>query len=195
MAERRAASKQAKADEAAKEVYDWCFAKASDAHERRMVNVKRQWETYRGVLRLKDTRWQSSLHPPFVNAAIEQLYAMMAIEAPQTQIKPRNAVSIQAAEHMGKVLEKQRSDDGFEQSWRRWVKQALIHNISPAKMYWQYSRRGVKSPYFDPEEISNLEGTGQMPKRRWRTVETVMADRTAFMPVEIEDFMWTRVPA
>ena len=169
-------------------------------HDTKNQRILLQQEAYEGILKITDEAagWESHLHPPLINHAIETAMTMLVEDDVQFEIKPipkeykgqdwLDAVDGAKANEVLFRRQMGTAGDRFYEFQRPFVLQAAINRVSIAKTRWDEQKSRTK--YLKQTPLVPL--AGRLSPQRMREAEKVdtifCGPRTE--AVDLRDFYW-----
>lgn len=170
-------------------------------HDEKNRRIVEQQRAYEGILR-RDGKpaadWESHLHPPLINHAIETAMVMLIEDDIKFDIEPipkeyKGAEwdeAVDGAQANEWLFERQMGSAGdrFAEFQRPFVLQAAINRVSIAKTHWRYDEREVK--FLDTSRLFPLLGRLSPVKMKESTKKTTLFNGPITECVDLRDFYW-----
>jgi hypothetical protein len=168
-----------------------------DAKNRRILE---QQEAYEGILRRDKpaAEWESKLHPPLINHAIETAMTMLLESNIDYEIKPLPKEykgkswddAVVGAKANEALFDRQmgNSGDRFNEFQRPFVLQAAINRVSVAKTHWRHEEDEVD--FLDAKRIFPLLGRLSPTKMVESKKKVTLFDGPVTETVDLRDFYW-----
>ncbi len=169
-------------------------------HDTKNRRILEQQEAYEGILKIDQpaAEWQSKLHPPLLNHAIETAMTMLLDDDRRFEIKPvpkeyKGATwqeAVQGAEANEVLFRRQMgtSGDRYNEFLRPFVLTSAINRVAIAKTHWRNETREVK--YLQTSATIPLLGKLSPRKMKETTKETTLFDGPVTETVDLRDFYW-----
>ena len=169
-------------------------------HDIKNERILRQQEAYEGILRLEEpaAEWESQLHPPMINHAIETAMTMLVDDDMKFKIKPVPSEykggtwqeAVRGAEANEVLFRRQTGTNGdhFNEFLRPFVLQAAINRVSIAKTHWVNETREVK--YLATKATIPFLGPISPVRMKESTKLTTLFDGPKTETVDLRDFYW-----
>jgi len=169
-------------------------------HDEKKQRILAQQEAYEGILKQSDdaAQWESSLHPPLINHAVETAMTMLVEDNIEFEITPLPREytghdwqdAVEAGKNNEVLFRRQMGNQGdrFHEFQRPFVLQAAINRVSIAKTHWRKETDTV--PYLENKQL--VPGLGRLSPRRLRETkgEKVLFDGPVTETVDLRDFYW-----
>lgn len=166
-------------------LYKAAWAEALPDHEKRCRRYDEQERAFHAELKPQDDVGYHNLAPAYAFEVIELLGSNLVDDHPRPKVTPKRAGAEQAAKLLQDVLIQHREEDARGEKLPIWVKRALVHNISPAKMSWLYEERTVKRRNFTIDPFSQggyIEGEPREDRE--------ICSRPTLTLIDPRDFLW-----
>ena len=169
-------------------------------HDEKNRRILAQQEAYEGILKRTDdgAQWESTLHPPLINHAVETAMTMLIEDNIEFEITPTPKEyngqdwldAVEAAKNNEVLFRRQmgNSGDRFHEFQRPFVLQAAINRVSIAKTHWCKETDTVS--YLENKLL--VPKLGRLSPRRLREAsgEKVLFDGPKTETVDLRDFYW-----
>jgi hypothetical protein len=169
-------------------------------HDIKCERILRQQEAYEGILRLEQpaAEWESKLHPPLINHALETAMTMLLDSDMKFKVKPlpkeyKGATwqdAVRGGEANEVLFRRQMgaTGDRFNEFLRPFVMQAAINRVSVAKTHWVNETREVK--YLATKATIPFLGPISPVRMKESTKLTTLFDGPKTETVDLRDFYW-----
>jgi hypothetical protein len=169
-------------------------------HDEKNRRILQQQEAYEGILKREKPAagWESQLHPPLINHAIETAMTMLLDDDVKFSIKPipkeykgsswKDAIDGAEANEILFRQQMGSAGDRFNEFQRPFVLQAAINRVTIAKTHWLTTQREVK--YLATKPM--LPGLGKLSPVRMKesTKVATLFDGPVTETVDLRDFYW-----
>lgn len=168
-------------------------------HDEKLRRIKLQQDAYEAILQptAAAAEWESKLHPPILNHAIETAMTMLQDDEVAFSVTPMPkfydakswGTAQEGAEAHERLFKRQMVADRFDEFQRPFILQAAINRVSIAKTYWREDKRDVKELQSKPM----IPGIGKLSPVRLR--EVTVKNKEFFNgpvteTVDLRDFYW-----
>ena len=178
-----------------------CMLERENAfHDEKNRRILEQQRAYEGILeRTKPAaEWESKLHPPLINHAIETAMTMLLEDDVKFEISPvpkeykgtawQDALDGADANEVLFRRQMGSSADRFSEFQRPFVLQAAINRVSVAKTHWRYEEREV--PFLDTKRIFPVLGRMSPVRMKESTKKVTLFNGPTTETVDLRDFYW-----
>lgn len=169
-------------------------------HDEKDRRIREQQLAYEGILKREKpaAEWESKLHPPLINHAVETAMTMLLDSDIDYEIKPipkeykgsdwKDAV--EGAKANEALFDRQMgtSGDRFNEFQRPFVLQAAINRVSVAKTHWRYEEEEVN--FIDARRVFPLLGRLSPVKMKESKKKVTLFDGPVTETVDLRDFYW-----
>lgn len=169
-------------------------------HDEKNRRILQQQEAYEGILKREKpaAEWESQLHPPLINHAIETAMTMLLESNIKYEIKPTPQEykgkswedAVIGAKANEALFDRQMgtSGDRFYEFQRPFVLQAAINRVSVAKTHWRHEEDEVD--FLDAKRIFPLLGRLSPTKMVESKKKVTLFDGPVTETVDLRDFYW-----
>lgn len=169
-------------------------------HDEKNRRILQQQEAYEGILTRdkKAAEWESDLHPPLINHAIETAMTMLLESDIDYEIKPLPKEykgkdwedAVVGAKANEALFDRQMgtSGDRFNEFQRPFVLQAAINRVSVAKTHWRYEEDEVD--FLDAKRVFPLLGRLSPTKMVESKKKVTLFNGPVTETVDLRDFYW-----
>jgi hypothetical protein len=169
-------------------------------HDEKNRRILQQQEAYEGILRREKpaAEWESRLHPPLINHAVETAMTMLLESNIDYEIKPLPKEykgkswddAVVGAKANEALFDRQmgNSGDRFNEFQRPFVLQAAINRVSVAKTHWRHEEDEVD--FLDAKRIFPLLGRLSPTKMVESKKKVTLFDGPVTETVDLRDFYW-----
>jgi hypothetical protein len=169
-------------------------------HETKNRRMLEQARAYEGVLERSKpaAEWESNLHPPLINHAVETAMTMLVDGDIRFQVKPlpqeykgtqwQDAVAGAKANEFRLRRQMGQSGDRFNEFLRPFVLTAAINRVAIAKTRWDNQTKKVK--YLDNTRLLPLLGPLSPTRMTESEKMTTLFDGPRSEVVDLRDFYW-----
>lgn len=181
----------------AKEVVRKAYNDSKSFQENYFDKFRKFYDLYRGVQTNKHYFGRANLFVPESFTAIETIHARMMRAFNGVRVKPQSGDDVEAAEHMGHLLDYQTRIYNFKQSLKDCAKDALIYGTGVLKAGWIFKEDGkrdhpiiqtvdIADYFFDPDAVNRAEARWEI-HRTYMTKEEIMLNPEYDVPVEFKN--------
>lgn len=169
-------------------------------HDTKNRRILQQQRAYEGILERSKpaAEWESQLHPPLINHAVETAMTMLVDNDLRFEIKPLPREykgsqwqdAVKGAEANEVLFRRQmgQSGDRFNEFLRPFVLTAAINRVAIAKTRWDNITKTVK--YLDNQRLLPLLGPLSPSRMTESEKETTLFDGPRTEVVDLRDFYW-----
>lgn len=169
-------------------------------HDLKNERILAQQEAYEGILKRDKpaAEWESQLHPPLLNHALETAMTMLLDSDRKYKIKPlpkeykgktwEDAVEGAAANEVLFRRQMGTSGDRYNEFLRPFVLTAAINRVAIGKTHWKNETRKVK--FLSLKQSFPLLGRLSPVKMKEEEKETTLFDGPVTETVDLRDFYW-----
>jgi hypothetical protein len=169
-------------------------------HDTKNRRILQQQRAYEGILERQKpaAEWQSQLHPPLINHAVETAMTMLVDDDIQFEVKPLPQEykgttwqdAVQGAKANEVLLRRQagQSGDRLNEFLRPFVLTAAINRVAIAKTRWDTVERDVK--FLDTQKILPFLGPLSPTRMTESKKKTTLFNGPRTEVVDLRDFYW-----
>lgn len=169
-------------------------------HDQKNMRILAQQQAYEGILTRDKpaAEWESQLHPPLLNHALETAMTMLVDSDTKFKIKPlpkeykgatwQDAVAGAEANEVLFRRQMGTSGDRYNEFLRPFVMGAAINRVAIAKNHWKNETRKVK--FLSLKQSFPLLGRLSPVKMKEEEKETTLFDGPVTEAVDLRDFYW-----